>query len=692
MSEANFLEVHDPGAAAVWKSFTKGVGDKKGKARCKECKKELSCGGGSTKGLLDHLVRVHKKQPQNSASTSEAQCSKKAVGSDSRNPGLKQKTIDASITTLQCRYARMSARDGISFNVLAHSEDIRAGLVSMGYKPLRSDSAVQAAVMSYYQTAKAKCEMDLRKKIQKGHLVSLSFDEWTSVAMRRYIGILVHSGKPFESNRLFWNLGLQRIKESMPAPRCIDLVSSHLKRFNIDLCRDVISMTTDGASVMLRMGRLLDDDIPVQQICLAHGAHLAVVDTFYKADSSQRREWDASETDEDSDDDSSSQDEGDADPSARVRFRSVSGPSLGPTVARVRKLVKKFRKSPLMTDCLEKHLLQDMPNQVPPLKLMLDVRNRWNSLPPMLKRFLTLEKSIRKALVDWAGSELWMVFSSTELQSLRVLVDLLEPLEMSVKALCRQDASLLQADATIKFLLKSLLNQEAEENALRSAFLSNLAARFHQRRTPYATVAQYLANPAYDYELEKLLATLSGEAFAPMAPAKLRSMILRLATKVNAVVAVASVDDQTIIEDESEVDDPGTVILIESAVDNPAVASSSSSVAGENPRAHSLQAELEKELEAAKKLGDASATGATLQPKALISVVKQEMAIYENSGRRGPVLNKVFDALMSVKPTSVDVERVFSSCTNICSSNRSRLRDDTFDALSFLRSFFQQQK
>ncbi len=50
---------------------------------------------------------------------------------------------------------------------------------------------------------------------------------------------------------------------------------------------------------------------------------------------------------------------------------------------------------------------------------------------------------------------------------------------------------------------------------------------------------------------------------------------------------------------------------------------------------------------------------------------------------------EVFLQRQSLKPTSTDVERVFSVCTNFCTKIRSRLSDKSLQALVFLKYYYQ---
>ena len=80
---------------------------------------------------------------------------------------------------------------------------------------------------------------------------ALPSDEWTSMRNRRYLNLNVH-GVGY-----FWNLGLVRIQGSFSAEKFIEKISSKLKDFELDLQSDIIVITTDGCSMMKKVGRLL---------------------------------------------------------------------------------------------------------------------------------------------------------------------------------------------------------------------------------------------------------------------------------------------------------------------------------------------------------------------------------------------------------------------------------------------------
>lgn len=82
-----------------------------------------------------------------------------------------------------------------------------------------------------------------------------------------------------------WNLGLVRCKGSMTADKCLDLVIRKIESYNLSIERDIVSIMTDGASVMLKVGKLSKFH---QQLCFAHGVQLAVIDVLYKKKKKER--------------------------------------------------------------------------------------------------------------------------------------------------------------------------------------------------------------------------------------------------------------------------------------------------------------------------------------------------------------------------------------------------------------------
>ena len=68
--------------------------------------------------------------------------------------------------------------------------------------------------------------------------------------------------------------------------------------------------------------------------------------------------------------------------------------------------------------------------------------------------------------------------------------------------------------------------------------------------------------------------------------------------------------------------------------------------------------------------------------ESLSSSLKHELNIAEQTGERGILLERVYRMLLTVQPTSVEAERIFSSCAYLCNKFRSSLSDKSLNALS----------
>ena len=68
----------------------------------------------------------------------------------------------------------------------------------------------------------------------------------------------------YDSNPV--NLGMVRIKDSMPAQRAENLVKERLHEFGFKM-EDIVAATTDAASVMKSFKRMI---CCVHQLCFAH--------------------------------------------------------------------------------------------------------------------------------------------------------------------------------------------------------------------------------------------------------------------------------------------------------------------------------------------------------------------------------------------------------------------------------------
>ncbi|KAG0440928.1 hypothetical protein DMUE_1418 [Dictyocoela muelleri] len=64
----------------------------------------------------------------------------------------------------------------------------------------------------------------------------------------------------------------------MPAEKCVALLQEKLAKHKFNINTDILAIITDGASVMKKVGKILNLD---QQLCFAHGVQLGVIDVLY---------------------------------------------------------------------------------------------------------------------------------------------------------------------------------------------------------------------------------------------------------------------------------------------------------------------------------------------------------------------------------------------------------------------------
>ena len=75
-----------------------------------------------------------------------------------------------------------------------------------------------------------------------------------------------------------------------------------------------------------------------------------------------------------------------------------------------------------------------------------------------------------------------------------------------------------------------------------------------------------------------------------------------------------------------------------------------------------------------------------------IGSISKEINLFEITGQITPLLKRLQNALLTIRPTSTQNERNFSTASNIVSKKRTRLSDHSIDTLCFLKFYFQNKK
>lgn len=205
----------------IWDHFLREI--KSGEyAKCKWCEKILKTSGGSTSSLHKHISALHKmvmKPLKRAGSESLAELS---TSSPEKRSNLKCSTITNYLimgdNSIEAVLSRMTAEDGLPFRIFITSVEIRKSLNSRGFDVPKSATTIRDMVMRYGATIRQKYKVELESLKRQGKLFSLTFDEWTSSRSRRYLNINAHIQSKF------WNLGLVRVRGSLPAECCIKLI------------------------------------------------------------------------------------------------------------------------------------------------------------------------------------------------------------------------------------------------------------------------------------------------------------------------------------------------------------------------------------------------------------------------------------------------------------------------------------
>lgn len=653
----------DDSKKTLWDYFNKVQKDSTS-ARCGLCSNILKISKGSYKGLKTHLKTKHfidlnsensnPKHPNNDsfpkASTSKTYS---ADICEEEIPKKKSKTFDTiekyfkKENSMEKMISRMVCKNGVPFSLFCTSPDLRYLFSKSGFQLPNSPNTIRSIVANFANTVKDDLIIEFKSLKKQGKRFSLTFDEWTSEKNHRYLNLHVHH----KENH--YNLGLIRLHGSCTAERTIDLLKTRLESFGLDADADIVGMSTDGASVMVKVGRLMSC---YQQLCFAHGLQLAVVDVLYKNNEDKEEQHPETTSNEsDTDDEFTTNDAVEEqgvtvaimDPRHPYRSKAEIIPRYNDVLEKVRKVVKLFKRSPTKHDMyLQKYVKEDTGKE---LSLILDCRTRWNSLLNMIERFYKLKLCIDKALIDVQSD---IKFSGLEWLKIKDLIDSLQPFKIAVETLCRRDSTLLTAETTLKFVLEKLLTHNTQ---LSTELSEALRVRIKERRTVVTGILIYLQNPKKYEDKNRADDTFT-------LPTK---KVIRLEMKKFL---------ERLVQDDSSSENVEEI--------------TEENIASPSPKKDlTLQEELQLQI---NQLAT-SYTIYTKKEKDFEKVLKKEMTTFESEGVRGEYLTAIHDYLLSIKPTSVEAERAFSAAGYICSSIRSRLADDTINTICFLRSYFQNQ-
>lgn len=413
-----------------------------------------------------------------------------------------------------------------------------------------------------------------------------------------------------------------RITGSCTSAVVLEIVTRHLKVFNLAFQNDIVCTTNDGASVMVKYGR----DCPFEsQLCSCHGLHLAVVETFYKKKIFESDDVDIIE-DEDDDDFQDNDFLVDFKLKSEEELADDEDDDIQNNLKNVRNLIKFFKKSSVRNSILQKQIIDEIGHE---LELKLDVKHRWNSIHSMLEILVRVRVPIQNALIELNALHL---VSGIDFEKMSRLMNVIKPLTLAVETLGRQDANLLTAKGAMNFLYKKI---DECNDVICSTLKLNIERRMKEREN--STIIDTLT-------------CLTNNSIKPSKnvlefASKLFSRLFEHSSPISPSSSVKHVDLNS-----------GTSTSLEAELD-----AAINYVSSENIKKFNLN-------------------------------IKDDFAIFKKMGQRPEKLQKLFEALTTIKPSSTEAERTFSVSSHFCGKLRTRLSDYSLNCLVFLKYFYINEK
>ncbi|KAG5677009.1 hypothetical protein PVAND_006797 [Polypedilum vanderplanki] len=234
--------------------------------QCTRCNKVITCSGNSTTTLKNHL-KIHgiNIEAQVTGTSKEEPITEKRTKTIS--DFLVRKSLKEIVSDL--------ATDGISIRAITRNNYIRQSITRDGFKLPATERDVMKLIHEDYIEKKAKTILLIKQKIDAGTKFSMTVDEYTTIRGRRFFGVNIHTS----DDKVTIKTGLVRIIGSCTAEDMVLSMRQHLNDFGLDINKDIVGSTQDGAAVNKKFIRLVDI---IGQFCLNHALHLGVCDTLYK--------------------------------------------------------------------------------------------------------------------------------------------------------------------------------------------------------------------------------------------------------------------------------------------------------------------------------------------------------------------------------------------------------------------------
>ena len=165
--------------------------------------------------------------------------------------------------------SKMVCADDLPLARVANFETIRDSIEAKTKQKLpNSQATLRLMIMEFYGEAESFIKQKM-KSIET--MKSMTIDEWTRCSNKKYLNVNVHA-----SNESYC-LGLVNITEKATSENLLGILKAKLADLEIDI-DEIIAITCDGASVMVKLGRISSK---ILQLCFAHGLHLGNIINFH---------------------------------------------------------------------------------------------------------------------------------------------------------------------------------------------------------------------------------------------------------------------------------------------------------------------------------------------------------------------------------------------------------------------------
>ena len=327
-------------------------------------------------------------------------------------------------------------------------------------------------------------------------------------------------------------------------------------------------------------------------------------------------------------------------------------------VAKARRIVNKFRKSPMKHDVLQGIVKQK--NDGKSLNLIRDCKTRWSSLFAMLERFVKLKEPVQDALDMFNLVDLKLTGDDWEVVDR--IIACLGPFKTATEVLCKRDCNLAQAEAIIQFIDENLSQQN---NPLAEKLLERLRICYNKRKNiQLLSLVKFFDDPD----------TVGKPSASPYYGTSSKTTINKLSKSMCNRLDLAHKHEDTVLEEV-----PSTSASAEPLPTDPAP-----TVTAQQP-IKTIQPTMPLAKQLAHRLkAKAIKTG----PETLTDTFAKEMGLYAASRQETERIRLIKNAVFIVPPTSVEAERAFSASGLFVTKIRSRLSDKTLDILVFLKFYF----